>query len=297
MTGLWARRPDPFCLERLHDSDDAACPKQGIEALGAGAGEGPLALHRVCVCGVARASNEAPLLPLPLTVGSGPSSPMMFSSSELYLHNRPALGFSSHPESNLSPRDGGGPGAWVPASPLSPAASYRPRILRLPRRGFCCRHFLSLEFISPDMSELRPHDAFHCSPSPSPTNQQTAAAVLTTGTGTKTAFPAVLEGVPAGPRTRLSGRRRDVDRVSLSRTRGHVSFTLTRTPLRSRMAKHPSGVLIDFVGTHPQSSFQSNHFLTLHLVKTLCANDTFRTVTCHYVFVQTHRRCHTEREP
>lgn len=174
MTGLWARRPEPFCLERLHDSDDAACPKQGIEALGAGAGEGPLALHRVCVCGVARASNEAPLLPLPLTVGSGPSSPMMFSSSELYLHNRPALGFSSHPESNLSPRDGGGPGAWVPASPLSPAASYRPRILRLPRRGFCCRHVLSLEFISPDMSELRPHDAFHCSPSPSPTNQQTA---------------------------------------------------------------------------------------------------------------------------
>lgn len=56
----------------------------------------------------------------------------------------------------------------------SPAASYRPRILRLPRRGFCCRHVLSLEFISPDMSELRPHDAFHCSPSPSPTNQQTA---------------------------------------------------------------------------------------------------------------------------
>lgn len=174
MTGLWARRPDPFCLERLHDSDDAACPKQGIEAPRAGAGEGPLALHRVCVCGVARASNEAPLLPLPLTVGSGPSSPMMFLSSELYLHNRPALGFSSHPESNLSPRDDGGPGAWVPASPLSPAASYRPRILRLPRRGFCCRHVLSLEFISPDMSELRPHDAFHCSPSPSPTNQQTA---------------------------------------------------------------------------------------------------------------------------
>lgn len=134
-------------------------------------------------------------------------------------------------------------------------------------------------------------------PPPAPPISRLRAAVLTTGTGTKTAFPAVLEGVPAGPRTRLSGRRRDVDRVSLSRTRGHVSFTLTRAPLRSRMEKHPSGVLIDFVGTHPQSSFQSNHFLTLHLVKTLCANDTFRIVTCHYVFVQTHRRCHTEREP